>query len=149
VHFRREAALRFGADDACAPGEAVDETLRGLNSGRLADQVIVCTGAEQAQHDALDLVERGGTVLFFAIPAGEVKVPVSINSLLFRNDITLTTSYGAAPRDSWEALRLLESPVLDVETMITHRLPLARTGEGFQLVAEAGESLKVIIKPQE
>ncbi len=32
--------------------------------------------------------------------------------------------------------------------MITHRLPLAETGRGFQLVAEAGESLKVIIEPQ-
>jgi L-iditol 2-dehydrogenase len=32
--------------------------------------------------------------------------------------------------------------------MITHRLPLSRTGEGFRLVAEAGDSLKVIIYPQ-
>jgi hypothetical protein len=32
--------------------------------------------------------------------------------------------------------------------MITHRLPLAETGEGFRLVAEAGESLKVIVEPQ-
>ncbi|MGB2906096.1 MAG: alcohol dehydrogenase catalytic domain-containing protein [Candidatus Aminicenantaceae bacterium] len=149
VPFRRDAALRFGADCAVAPDDEVVENLRGLNSGRLADQVIVCTGAEQAQYDALNLVERGGTVMFFAIPAGEVRVPVSINSLLFRNDITLTTSYGAAPRDSWEALRLLQSPALNVAGMITHRLPLDQTGDGFRLVAEAGESLKVIIKPQE
>ncbi len=149
VRFRREAAIKFGADRATAPDENVIEILRGLNSGRLADQVIVCTGAEQAQHDALNLVERGGSIMFFAIPAGEVQVPVSINSLLFRNDITLTTSYGAAPRDSWEALRLLESPAIDVTAMVTHRLPLAQTGEGFRLVASAGESLKVIINPQE
>ncbi len=149
VPFRREAALRFGADTAVAPGDPVAERLRGLNDGRLADQVIVCTGAEQAQYAALEYVERGGTVMFFAIPAGEVKVPVSINSLLFRNDITLTTSYGAAPRDSWEALRLLQSPAMNVGEMITHRFPLAQTGEGFRLVADAGDSIKVIIHPQE
>jgi L-iditol 2-dehydrogenase len=125
----------------------VTERLRELNGGWLADQVIVCTGAEQAQYAALDLVERGGTVMFFAIPAGEVKVPVSINSFLFRNDITLTTSYGAAPRDSWEALNVLQSPVLNVADMITHRLPLSQTAEGFRLVAEAGDSIKVIIQP--
>jgi L-iditol 2-dehydrogenase len=148
--FRREAALRMGADAALSPEDTtIPEFLRSLNSGRAADQVLVCTGAEQAQYDALKYVERGGTVLFFAIPAGEVKVPVSINSFLFRNDITLTTSYGAAPRDSWEALQLLQSPALGVAGMITHRLPLDRTAEGFRLVAEAGDSLKVIVYPQQ
>jgi L-iditol 2-dehydrogenase len=33
--------------------------------------------------------------------------------------------------------------------MITHRLPLAETQEGFRLVAEGRESIKVIIKPQQ
>lgn len=148
--FRREMALRMGADLVIDPQDpTILERLHELNSGRAADQVLVCTGAEQAQYDALTYVERGGTVLFFAIPAGEVKVPVSINSFLFRNDITLTTSYGAAPKDSWEALRLLQSPALEVEDLITHRLPLERTAEGFRLVADAGDSLKVIIHPQE
>jgi threonine dehydrogenase-like Zn-dependent dehydrogenase len=36
-----------------------------------------------------------------------------------------------------------------VEGMITHRLPLDRTAEGFRLVAEAGDSLKVIVYPQQ
>jgi L-iditol 2-dehydrogenase len=31
--------------------------------------------------------------------------------------------------------------------MITHRLPLAEAGRGFKLVAEAKESIKVIIEP--
>ncbi len=148
VPYRRAAALRLGADAALAPDEDIRSCLRELNRGRLADQVIVCTGAESAQVAALEHVERGGTVVFFAIPAVEVKVPVSINSFLFRNDITLTTSYGSAPRDSWEALRLLQSPALQVRDLITHRLPLEQTGDGFRLVAEAGESLKVIIEPQ-
>jgi threonine dehydrogenase-like Zn-dependent dehydrogenase len=32
--------------------------------------------------------------------------------------------------------------------MITHRLSLAETGRGFQLVEQAQESIKVIIYPQ-
>jgi len=35
-----------------------------------------------------------------------------------------------------------------VDDMITHRLPLAETQKGFQLVAAGGEPLKVIIEPQ-
>jgi threonine dehydrogenase-like Zn-dependent dehydrogenase len=32
--------------------------------------------------------------------------------------------------------------------MITHRFGLADVGKGFELVAKAGESIKVIIEPQ-
>lgn len=31
--------------------------------------------------------------------------------------------------------------------MITHRLPLDETAKGFNLVAEASDSIKVIIEP--
>ena len=44
----------------------------------------------------------------------------------------------------WELIRARRVPVHE---MITHRLSLAQTGLGFQLVAEAGESIKVIIEP--
>jgi len=35
-----------------------------------------------------------------------------------------------------------------VREMITHRLGLAEAGLGFQLMAEGGDSIKVIIEPQ-
>lgn len=145
--YRLEAARRFGANEAIAPGEDVESCLRNVNSGRLADIVFVCTGATSAQYQALDSVERGGTVLFFAPTDPDVEIPISINDLFFRNDITLTTSYGAGPYDSWLALELIRSPRIDVESMITHRLPLSETAQGFQIVAEAKNSLKVIIEP--
>lgn len=148
ISSRREAAIKFGADKSVAPQEDVKETIRQINRGRLADLAMVSTGAEQAQFKALEYVERGGTVLFFAPTATEVKVPVSINQLFFRNDITLTTSYGASPLDSWQALELLCSPAIKVKDMITHKLPLSQTNMGFQIVTEAKDSLKVIIEPQ-
>jgi len=46
------------------------------------------------------------------------------------------------------AIDLIASKRVDVHSMITHRLPLAETQEGFRLVAEAGESMKVIVEPQ-
>jgi L-iditol 2-dehydrogenase len=148
VDSRRAAALRFGADVAISPEDDAVLSLKQMNQGRLADLVMVCTGAESAQSFALNLVERGGTVLFFAPTANDVEVKVSINNFFFRNDITLTTSYGSAPLDSWQALQLLPNPGLGFKDMITHRLPLAKTGEGFQLVASAQESLKVMVNPQ-
>ncbi|HMK65893.1 MAG TPA: alcohol dehydrogenase, partial [Thermodesulfobacteriota bacterium] len=70
------------------------------------------------------------------------------NDVFFRNDITLTTSYAGSPADHLRALQLIQAGVLDTGRMITHRLALAETSKGFQLVAEAKNSVKVIIEPQ-
>jgi len=64
--YRLDAARRFGADVALHASEDLPERFREANSGRLADQVIVCTGAVSAINQALQCVERGGTVLMFA-----------------------------------------------------------------------------------
>jgi L-iditol 2-dehydrogenase len=60
----------------------------------------------------------------------------------------LTTSYGASPHDSWLALELIQNPGIRVKEMITHRMPLEETVRGFQIVAKAQDSIKVIIEPQ-
>jgi len=146
--YRLKAAEKFGADAAISVDGFSLDRLRELNDGRLADRVIVCTGAVTAVNQALASVERGGTVLFFAPTAPGITVPVSINNLFWRNDITLTTSYACSPADYAEALKLIHARRLPLREMITHRLGLSETGLGFKLVAEAGESLKVIIEPQ-
>ena len=146
--YRLEAAQRFGADAAIHAREDLPARLRQVNQGRLADLVIVCTGATSAIVQALQSVERGGTVLLFAPTDPGATIPVSINELFWRNDITLTTSYAGSPADYQTALELIGAGTVPVRQMITHRLSLDETGLGFQLVADARDSIKVIIEPQ-
>ena len=146
--FRLAAARRLGADATLRADEYSPERLREVNGGHLADLVIVATGARPALMQALESVERGGTVLFYAPTEPGVTVPVAINDVFFRNDATLTTTYAAAPGDLSTALELIASGRVQVDEMISHRLPLAETGLGFRLTAGAGESLKVVIQPQ-
>jgi len=146
--YRLEAAKKFGADAVINADEFSPDRMREVNAGWLADLVIVCTGAVTAMNQALASVERGGTVLFFAPTAPGITVPISINDLFWRTDITLTTSYAGSPADYAAALKLIQVQRLPVREMITHRLGLAETGLGFKLVAGAKESLKVIIEPQ-
>lgn len=146
--FRLQAAQELGAFEVIKTQDLTPERIRQANSGRLADQVIICTGAREAQLQALGLVERGGTVLFFAPTDQGVTIPLSINDLFFRNDITLTTSYAGSPADHWRAMQLIDAGVLNIPRLITHRFGLADTVKGFQLVAGAQESIKVIIEPQ-
>jgi len=148
IHPHRLAlARRFGADLALHAEEDVPSRLREANGGRLADAVVVCTGALPAFQQALQCVDRGGTVLFFAPTEPGVTLPLPVNAF-WRNGITLMPSYGASPLDITQALALLEARRIPVEAMITHRLGLAETGTGFRLVAEGKESVKVIIEPQ-
>ena len=144
--YRLNAARRFGADVVIHAAEDVPTRLRRANEGRLANLVIVCTGAFPAFIQALQSVDRGGTVLFFAPTEPGVDLPVPVNDF-WRNGITLMPSYGNSPLDAIVAIELIRARRVPVHEMITHRLSLAETGLGFRLVADAGESIKVIIEP--
>jgi len=140
-----EYAKRLGADLTInARKEDVKQALIHFN-GRGADKVVLCTGAPSAYEDALRCVDRGGTVLFFAVPDPSYRPYIPLTEY-WRNEVTLTTSYGAAPRDLEEALKIISSKSLELSGLITHRLPLSETPLGFRLVVE-GESLKVVINP--
>jgi L-iditol 2-dehydrogenase len=144
--YRLEMAKRFGADDTINAKENIAQKLKETNEGRPADKVIICTGATQAALSALECVDKGGTILFFAVPDPTVRIPLPITQF-WRNEITIKTSYGAAPDDLNESFQILAQKKLDVESMITHRLGMRQASEGFRLTAEADKSLKVILEP--
>jgi L-iditol 2-dehydrogenase len=146
--YRLKAAGRFGADRALHAGGDVPGEFKKLNSGRGADIVILTAGSEKAIEQALRVVDRGGTVLFFAPTGRGVTVPLPVNDLFWRNEITLTSSYAANYAELMAAMELIRSERVNVKEMITHRLPLGEAQEGFRLVSEAEESIKVIIEPQ-
>jgi L-iditol 2-dehydrogenase len=145
--YRLKAARRFGADLAVSSGELTPGFVRDFNEGRLVDKIVVCTGALSAVSQAFQTIERGGTILFFAVPPPGTNVTVPMADF-WRNEISLVTSYGASPGDLEESLNLLGSGKVNPHEMITHRLGLSEISRGFELVASAGESLKVVIEPQ-
>ena len=143
---RLKLAEKFGADHVIDAKDDLPQELKKINNGKAVDKVIVCTGAEKAALTALECVDRGGTILFFAVPDPTIKIPIPITQF-WRNETTIRTSYGAAPKDLKEALQILAQKQINVVDMITHRLSIKEVAEGFRLVAEAGKSLKVIIEP--
>lgn len=144
--FRLNAARQFGADATIHGAEDVPAKLKELNDGRLADLVIVCTGAMPAIQQAVKSVDRGGTLLFFAPAAAGVDVPIPLFDF-WRDEINVVTSYAGSGDDLNESLALIRDHKVCVADMVTHRLPLAKTGLGFQLTASGQDSIKVIIDP--
>jgi len=146
--YRLKLAKKFGADFTIDANEDIPKKLEEVNEGKLANKVIVCTGATEAAITALKCVDKGGTILFFAVPNPNIKLPVPINQF-WRNEITIKTSYGAAPDDLTKALNVLSNKKIKVRNMITHRFSLSETAKGFKVMANAGKSLKVIIEPNQ
>ena len=139
---RRSGAVAF---DAIAAGDKLPEMLRAANDGNLADLVILGTGASSAIDQGIACLDNGATFVVFAVPAPGQDHPMPLNDL-WRREVTVRTAYGAAPADLAMALELIASGRVEVTDLITHRLPLDRAQEGFQLVASAGESVKVVLE---
>lgn len=146
--YRLDWALRSGvtaAFDARATGDELPEVLRAVNEGNLADLVILCTGAASAIDQGLACLENGATFVVFAVPAPGESHPMPLNEL-WRREVTVRTAYGAAPNDLQTALNLIAAGRVRVDDLVTHRLPLDRIAEGFRLVADASESVKVVVE---
>jgi L-iditol 2-dehydrogenase len=132
--YRLKKAAEFGAD----------QVLHGAQDLNLkADRVIVCTGAYAAVEQAFRCVEKKGIILFFAIPNRDIAIPIPD---FWRNELTVTSSYGAAPVDLEAALDLIATQKINVKDTITQTLPLEEIQAAFKIVAEAKESLKVVLE---
>jgi len=144
--YRLNKAKEFGADATFNANQDIVNKIKEINNYKLADIIIVCTGALSAANQALECAAPGSKIIFFAVPEPGIKLEIPINNY-WRNEITIMTSYGAAPEDLDEAYNWILSKRINVLDLITHRYPLINAGEAFKIVCEAGKSLKVILEP--
>jgi len=145
--YRLNAAKRFGANYVVNANENVPAFVRELNDGRPADFVIVSTGADQAIAQGFRIIDRGGTLLLFAPPLPGVEVNIPLGDF-WKDEITIKTTYAGSPQDIREAIELMRTRKVIVSDMITHRFRLEDTQKGFELVARATDSIKVVVYPQ-
>jgi L-iditol 2-dehydrogenase len=142
--YRLNRASEFGADFAVDAREYSSDKLKSVNDNRLADVVIVCAAARKAIDDAISSVDRKGEILFFAVPDFDINIP---SVRFWRNEISLHFSYGAAPEDLRAAIELIQGDAESIGKMITHRVLLSEIQQGFKLVSDAKNSLKVVVVP--
>jgi L-iditol 2-dehydrogenase len=128
--------------------DAADNVARHLTAatGKKADVVILSTSAMSAVDQAWQCVDKGGGIVFFAVPDPEKQITVPLNDF-WTKEIRILTSYYCGPPDMMDAMDLIESGTVCVDDLVTHRLPLKHTAKGFQLVLDGKESIKVVITP--
>ena len=108
-----------------------------------AEVVIAAVGAPPALRQALELAAQYATVNFFAGTYPPTTLALDPN-LIHYKQIRLTGSHDFSPHHFETALRFIEMGTVRVADVISHRLPLARVKEGFDVVA-GQKGLKVVI----
>ena len=139
-------AEQFGADRTT---DAMNELPNLLQSefGHKADMVILTTGNSDAVLNSFQAIEDGGTVLLFAPGEPDTTVPIDITDVFFKRDVTVTSTYAAAPGDLTEAMTLIADGTIPVAEMITHKIGLEQIQDGFDLIRRGTDSLKIIVEP--
>jgi L-iditol 2-dehydrogenase len=144
--------LRLAADlvhpDAAFAGEEVDivDEIAKLTDGRGADVVITAAASGRAQEQAVQMAARQGRLSFFGgLPRDSPIISLDSNLVHYR-ELTIVGANGSSPAHNAQALELIASGAVSVADLITHRLPLERTLEAFDIVAR-GEAIKTTIEP--
>ncbi|MEF8848526.1 MAG: alcohol dehydrogenase catalytic domain-containing protein [Candidatus Thermoplasmatota archaeon] len=146
--YRLKKAKETGADFVFnAKSENLVEKIKSCNDGGLADFVSICAGVKDAVLNGLKMVRPGGKILFFAPTSPDVTVDFPLFEM-WNKQISFFSTYAGAPVDIKESIEYISSRVISVDDLITHRLPMDKAPEGFKIVSQAEDSVKVIIHPQ-
>lgn len=142
-----EFARKTGADHTLLASDTILEELVSIGQDK-ADAVFLCTSAQPAIELAWKCVDRGGVIVFYAVPEPERTVSIPINDF-WRKEIRIITAYYCGPPDIEKAINLIKKKAIELEDMITHRFPLKDIEKGFRTVIDGRDSLKVIIRPHD
>ncbi|MBE3145187.1 MAG: alcohol dehydrogenase catalytic domain-containing protein [Planctomycetes bacterium] len=133
----------YGADLTLRESEA--SRVLDLTGGRGADFVIESAGTAETLNLATELVRPGGTILAFGITPPAVEKFLSY--ALYFKDLTLIGSRAMLPADWPLSIKLAEKKMIDLGTIITHRLPLVELERGFILIKDRSKkALRVVIE---
>ncbi len=144
--LRRAAASRGGVDDTVEPTDpgAVRGLVERATTGRGVDLAVVATSAPSAVRLACAAVRPGGTVNLFGVPEPGSHLEEDLQQLYLRG-IRLVPTYATIERDIAQVHALLVGRRLKVRDLVTHRLPLGRLPEAFELASKPAQALKVIV----
>lgn len=115
--------------------------------GEGVDCVLEMSGAEGAIHDGFKAVRNGGTFTAFGIPSKPFQIDFAKEIVL--KGIQIIAIHGRKMFDTWREMgELLNSKRLDVTPVITHRFPMEKFSEAFDLLTRKPiEAGKIILLP--
>ncbi|MGD6745786.1 Zn-dependent alcohol dehydrogenase [Streptomyces sp. BH106] len=146
VGSRREAALKFGATKAISPDELADAK-QNITGGEGFDYVFEVVGKSATARTAYETTRRGGTLCVVGAGAMDDFLQLNMFELFFDEKKILPSMYGGGDvLQSYErAIALWRAGRIDLESLITHRVPLAEINEALDQM-RTGSALRTCIE---
>lgn len=144
--YRLNLAKEIGADVVINPLEedVVKRVLEETDSLGV-DVVAEISGNPKAIQQALKYIRLGGRMAMLGIPAEDVKLDVA-NGIIFKG-IQIHGIVGRKMYETWYQVKgLLASGNLNLDKVITHKLPLEDYEKGMELM-KSGNCGKVVLFP--
>lgn len=138
-------ARRLGSDAAlrATDPDLVDRARRAL--GDSADVVLDCVARPSSMTQAIELVDKGGTVMVVGIAAGDTTIPLH---LVQDREIAVIGSLMYVHDDVRRAIDMLAGGTLAADDLITAIFPLERAAEAFAASIDP-EQVKVLVAVDE
>lgn len=149
VESRLAVARQMGATVTVNP-ERVDPVgvVRELTDGQLADVVIEAVGRVETINQSLDLVKERGHLVYFGVPEQET-FSFEFGKFFRKFAVTVTnagTQQEPGRRSFRLALKMITEGRIDLSRFVSHRRPLERLQEAFELADTRHNVVKVIIE---
>jgi L-iditol 2-dehydrogenase len=142
---RLEAAREFGATEVFLASDHGDERpgIMAATDQRGVDVAFEAAGENPAVDAAIQTCKPGGVVALCGIPREQ---RTSFDAAIARRKGLTIRMVRRMKHTYPRALRLVESGLVDVRSLVSHRFPLEQAEEAFRL-AEKRQGLKIIIHP--
>jgi 2-desacetyl-2-hydroxyethyl bacteriochlorophyllide A dehydrogenase len=140
VPWRLEQAAQLGATETILADSKQDQRLRAL-SPRGYDVVIEVTGVPKVFEQSITYARPRGKLWMFGVPPRDSRVTIMPYDI-FRKDLSIIGSF-AVNRTFQESIALIQSGAVQVESLISHRLPLDRFCDGLELAEHDPKRMKV------
>lgn len=144
--YRLELAKAMGAHVLIHAGEE-DPVARALEvtGGNGVEVVCEMSGHPAAIRQGLKMLANGGRIAMLGLPTQDVPLDIT-NDIVFKG-VTVQGITGRRMYETWQQTSgLLASGQVNLEPLITHRFPLERFAEAFELM-KSGRCGKIVLIP--
>lgn len=139
--MRLQVAKELGFDVIDATKENIVDVIKSETNGVGADIVFEVAGSQITADQMIDCIKFQGQIVVVSV----FKQPPTVNlAAMHYREIGLLTTRCYQPKDFTIAIEFLASGQLSLKPLISHVLPIDEIKNGFELMKNTNESLKIL-----
>lgn len=150
-----ELAKQIGIQDAvCATPDELEKIVYEKTDGAGCDVVFEASGASVVFNQAISLIKQNGRLGLVGRPTNGLTISNESYEKILRKQITIKGTWSFEfknyPHNEWDiALEALKKGEIQVQPIISHRIPLKQVYEGIQIMANKTEDVfKILVEPE-